>query len=254
MHARAETTQNFVRYRRNCRRHLPRIECLQGVVALRAEEYHFVARIDVFEISDVCCQHVHAHGADDTRTAAAKQDVSAIFQTAIESVGVPSRNHSKRRRSIWTEPRTIANALACADLLDRNHATRERQHCFKSQRSTEWWRDDPMQQETGADKVVPHARITQKSRAVCGVTVLGPCAKRVERSPGGIEVHALRLKQLMFGLIGGREVRVHRFELEVRTRQELRQCPLHVLVAEAEAMHAGVDLEVVPKPRVACAG
>ena len=41
----------------------------------------------------------------------------------------------------------------------------------------------------------------------------------------GLEARALLVEQRVLGLVGGGEVRVHRLELEVRARQQLRQRP-----------------------------
>ena len=60
-----------------------------------------------------------------------------------------------------------------------------------------------------------------------------------------LEARALLVEQRVLGLVGGREVRVDGVELEVRAGQQLRQRAAQVVVAEAEPVHAGVDLQVV---------
>ena len=76
-------------------------------------------------------------------------------------------------------------------------------------------------------------------------------AELVERPAGRLESRALRLEQLVSGLVGGAEMRVHRVEREVRAGEQLRQRPPQVVVPEPEAVHAGVDLEVIAQRRAA---
>ncbi len=79
-------------------------------------------------------------------------------------------------------------------------------------------------------------------------------AELVERPAGRFESRALRLEQRVARLVGGAEVRVDRIEREVRAREQLRQRPAQVVVAEAEAIHAGIDLEVIAQRRAALRG
>ena len=46
------------------------------------------------------------------------------------------------------------------------------------------------------------------------------------------------------GVLGGREVRIHRIEDQVRTAEHLGQRRLEVVVSEAEPVHSGVDLQM----------
>ena len=48
------------------------------------------------------------------------------------------------------------------------------------------------------------------------------------------------------GVVGGREVRVHGGEVEVLAREQPGQRAPHVVEAEPEAVHPGVNLEVIP--------
>ena len=62
------------------------------------------------------------------------------------------------------------------------------------------------------------------------------------------------LEQRRLGIVGGREVRVDRIELEVLAGQQLRQRPPQVVEPEAEPVHAGVDLQVIAEPLLVARG
>src|SRR5215204_2817631 len=52
----------------------------------------------------------------------------------------------------------------------------------------------------------------------------------------------------MLRIVSGSEMGVDRDDLEVRTRDELGQRELEIVVTKAEAIHAGVDLEMAAEP------
>jgi hypothetical protein len=66
-----------------------------------------------------------------------------------------------------------------------------------------------------------------------------------------LEVHALVVEPWTLGNIRCREVREHALEAEVRARQQRWQGSPQIVVAEPEAVHARVDLEVIPERRLA---
>ena len=57
----------------------------------------------------------------------------------------------------------------------------------------------------------------------------------------------------VLGIVRGREVRVDRIDPQMAAGRDLGQRPIDVVVPEAEAIHAGVDLEMAaerhPMPR-----
>ncbi len=146
----------------------------------------------------------------------------------------------------------------------------------------------PYSSRPGAHAVVPHAGIAQHGGAVGGVDVrraLGTCgtawrgnksfnrrARRVRRervfsailacsavdvfhvNQRLLEAEALLVEQRRLRIVGGGEVRVHRRELEVGTGQQLRQRSAHVVEAEAQPVHPGVDLQVISQPLVVLPG
>ena len=57
-------------------------------------------------------------------------------------------------------------------------------------------------------------------------------------------------KELVLGIVGGREVGVDGVDDDVGARRDLRQRVLEVVVAETEPVHAGVDLEVAAQRHV----
>src|SRR5690349_1478572 len=62
------------------------------------------------------------------------------------------------------------------------------------------------------------------------------------------EAHALIVEHRRIRYIGGREMRIHGVELEVRAREQFWKRSLQVVEPKAEPVHAGVDLEVIPDP------
>ncbi len=154
-------------------------------------------------------------------------------------------------RPLGAEPRSVADRLAGADALHRDDAAGERHDRTQLDGRGERRRHHAVEQEAGAHEVVPDAGIAQQRRAVGGVAELRARAERVERRARRVERHALLIEQRVLGLVGGREVGVDAFELEVRAREQVRQRPRQVLVPEPEAMHAGVDLQVIADARVA---
>ena len=87
-----------------------------------------------------------------------------------------------------------------------------------------------MQQQARPDEVVPDARVAEQRRAVGGVPVLRPRTQSVQRLARLLEFRTLLFEQRVLGLVGGREVRVDRFELEVRAAEQIGKRPLQVLV------------------------
>ena len=60
-----------------------------------------------------------------------------------------------------------------------------------------------------------------------------------------VEADALLVEQRRLRIVSGREVRVDGLEVEVLAGEQLRQRPPEVVEAEAEPVHAGVDLQVI---------
>ena len=86
------------------------------------------------------------------------------------------------------------------------------------------------------------------------MTISWPRAEVVQLRARGFEGGALLFEQLVLGLVGSRKVRIHPFKIEMRAPEQLRQRPCQVFVTKTEAMHAGVDLEVIAHPDVTIAG
>ena len=82
----------------------------------------------------------------------------------------------------------------------------------------------------------------------------GPGAELVKHAAGPFEPRALHLEQWVAGLVGGSKMRVHGVEREIGAGQERRQRPLQVVVAEAEPVHAGINLEVIAQGRFSLLG
>ena len=59
-----------------------------------------------------------------------------------------------------------------------------------------------------------------------------------------LESLALRLKERRVGIVGRREMRVDRDDLEIAAGDQLGQRELEVVVPQPEPVHAGVDLQV----------
>ncbi len=64
-------------------------------------------------------------------------------------------------------------------------------------------------------------------------------------SHSAVEADALLSKQRRLWILGGREMRVNRGELEIRAREQLRQRALQVVEPKSEAVHARVDFQVI---------
>ena len=73
----------------------------------------------------------------------------------------------------------------------------------------------------------------------------GRCPELGQRGECGLEPLVLLGHQRVLGNVGCREVRVHRRELEVRAGEQLADHAGQVVMAKAEPVHAGVDLQVV---------
>ena len=71
-----------------------------------------------------------------------------------------------------------------------------------------------------------------------------------------LETLALCLKQRVVGIVRGGKVRVHGRDVEIAARQQLRQRALEVVEAQAEAVHAGIDLQMTRqrRPVLRCRG
>ena len=69
-----------------------------------------------------------------------------------------------------------------------------------------------------------------------------------------LESLALRLKQRGVGIVGRREMRVDRDDFEIAAGDQLGQRELEVVVAQPEAVHAGVDLQMTAQPHAVLRG
>ena len=73
-----------------------------------------------------------------------------------------------------------------------------------------------------------------------------PSAAMVATAP--LEAHALLIEDRAVGIVGRREVRVHRVELEIPSRPGAPATIVsQVVEPETEAIHPGVDLQVIAK-------
>jgi hypothetical protein len=72
----------------------------------------------------------------------------------------------------------------------------------------------------------------------------------VQRLACLLELQPLLLEERMLRLVGRREMRVDRLELEIGASEQLGNGPLQVLMAEPEAVHSRVDLQVIAEASV----
>ena len=73
-------------------------------------------------------------------------------------------------------------------------------------------------------------------------------AQRAERRHGAVEAPALLVEEGRLRVVGGREMRVDRLDRQMPARKQLGDRATEIVVAEAEAIHAGVDLEMTAEP------
>ncbi len=69
-----------------------------------------------------------------------------------------------------------------------------------------------------------------------------------------LEARPLLAEERVIRIVGGREVRVDRVDPEMGAGRNLGERPIEVVVAEAEPVHAGVDLEVAAQRDAAGCG
>ncbi len=115
-------------------------------------------------------------------------------------------------------------------------------------------RNDPVQQQTRPHAVVPHAGVAKQRGAVRRVDVRSRRAAEIRALRAAVdfdvasallESNALLFEQRAVGIVGGREMRVDRGELEIRALEQLRKRAPQVVEPETEPVHAGVDLQVI---------
>ena len=78
-------------------------------------------------------------------------------------------------------------------------------------------------------------------------------AERRQLPQNGVEPLALVAERGVVGIVRGREMGVHRLDLQVAARGELRQRAIEVVGPESEPVHAGVDLQAVAGARATAA-
>ena len=108
---------------------------------------------------------------------------------------------------------------------------------------------DAVDADPGAHEVVARVREGERSRGVGRVHDLGPVPATGE--PGAHFVEALELlaRVGILGLVGDREVRPQPLELELAVRVDQFRERVGGLGCRADAVHAGVDLEMNRKRR-----
>jgi hypothetical protein len=164
----------------------------------------------------------------------------------------------------------VADPFAAAHAFDGDDAAAERHDRLDRQRRRERRRNDAVQHQAGTHAVAPDARIAQQRRAVRRVhvrralrargstrrTERGPIrsAKLVDLGQRALEPDALLVEERVGRIVGRREMRVDGRELEVRAGHQLGQRSLQVVEPEPEAVHPGIDLQVVPQPVLVARG
>ena len=83
--AAADAAQDLLRDGADRGRHLAHVDAL---VALLADDDDLVARLHL-DAGDVDHHHVHGHGADDRRAAAANQHAAAAGEAQVDAISVP---------------------------------------------------------------------------------------------------------------------------------------------------------------------
>ena len=130
----------------------------------------------------------------------------------------------------------------------------ERQRRLERQRRHQRRRHDAVEQQSRADGVEPDALVAQQRRAVGGVGVRGAQAEFGGDLARRDEVLLLEREVLALGLVGRGEMGVQRFDAQRGRLEDGRQRAAQVVVAQAEPVHAGVDLDVAAEHRLARGG
>ncbi len=184
--------------------------------------------------------------------------MAAAGDAEVDAVSVAGGNDGRGHGRIGLEAKSVAHAFAGADALYRDHAAGERHDRRQRDGRCERRRHDAVEHQAGAHQVVPDARVAQRGRAVGGMdqnlsipvrsgfsrAYLIDCLQR------RLEVCTLLVEERLLRLVGRRKVRVDRVEPQVGAREQFRQRAPQVVVAEAEAVHPRVDLQVVAQRRL----
>ena len=95
-----------------------------------------------------------------------------------------------------------------------------------------------------------HTRASRSSAALLHAWMYrtGAAVHTLDLGQRAFEPHSLLVEQRRVRLVGGREMRVDGAELEVLAREQFGQRPSQVVVPKPEAIHPGIDLEVIRKP------
>ena len=133
--------------------------------------------LHVTQPGDVHGHHVHRHCADDGRATAADEHRAAARQARIETVGVAGGHDGNRPRRVGRELPAVADALARPQALHGHHAAGQRHRRRERQGRRQRRRHDAVEQQARPHRVVPHARVAQRGRAVGRVTDPRPPAQ-----------------------------------------------------------------------------